>query len=165
MDFALFILLNAVLLIRPEEIMPDLAGLRIYLMVMAACLLANAPRLIAILNPAELASRPITLCVVGFWLCCMRRPAAFFLPRSDYPQSWAGLKSGEVELECVDIVYGNFVLRVVSLHPLHDVAVEFDHMQVLQLAQQGLGQRAQARADFDHEIVNFRANGSHAARP
>ncbi len=68
MDFALFILLNAVLLIRPEEIMPDLAGLRLYLMVMAMCLLASAPRLIAILNPAELTARPITMCVLGFWV-------------------------------------------------------------------------------------------------
>jgi hypothetical protein len=67
MDFALFILLNAVLLIRPEEIVPDLAGLRLYLLVMAACLVASAPRLIAILNPAELSARPITVCVLGVW--------------------------------------------------------------------------------------------------
>ena len=29
MDFALFVLLNAVLLLRPEELFPDVAGLRI----------------------------------------------------------------------------------------------------------------------------------------
>ena len=68
MDFALFILLNAVLLIRPEEIVPDLAGLRLYLLVMAACLVATAPRLIAVLNPAELSARPISMCVLGVWV-------------------------------------------------------------------------------------------------
>jgi hypothetical protein len=76
MDFALFILLNAVLLIRPEEIQPDLAGLRLYLLVMAACLVANAPRILSLLNPAELASRPITACVLGFWCAGMLTEAA-----------------------------------------------------------------------------------------
>lgn len=67
MSFWLFLLLNAVLLLRPEELFPELAGARLYLLVMAATLLAAGPRLIATLQPHALAERPITLCVLGVW--------------------------------------------------------------------------------------------------
>lgn len=67
MSLWLFLLLNAVLLIRPEELYPDLAGARLYLTVMAACLFTAGPRLIAVLQPHKLAERPITLCVIGVW--------------------------------------------------------------------------------------------------
>jgi putative inorganic carbon (HCO3(-)) transporter len=67
MSLWLFLVLNAVLLIRPEELFPELAGLRLYLVVMVACLLAAGPRLIAVLQPNRLAERPVTLCVLGVW--------------------------------------------------------------------------------------------------
>lgn len=67
MSLWLFLLLNAVLLLRPEELYPELAGVRLYLLVMAANLLAAGPRLIAALQPSRLAERPITLCVLGVW--------------------------------------------------------------------------------------------------
>ena len=67
MDFALFLVVNAVLLLRPEELFPDLAGTRIYLFSMALCVVAAAPRLAETLRPAELAERPVTCCVLGFW--------------------------------------------------------------------------------------------------
>jgi O-antigen ligase len=67
MTFWLFLLLNAVLLLRPEELYPELAGARLYLVVMLANLLAAGPRLIATLQPHRLAERPVTLCVLGVW--------------------------------------------------------------------------------------------------
>src|SRR4029434_4048871 len=65
MSCALFIVLNAVLLIRPEELWPEIAGLRLYLIVISLCLAAAAPRLLTQLSPHTLAQRPITVCVLG----------------------------------------------------------------------------------------------------
>lgn len=68
MDFALFVLLNAVMLLRPDDLFPEqFAGYRLYLLTIVPTLLAAAPRLTAALNPRELANRPITACVIGFW--------------------------------------------------------------------------------------------------
>lgn len=65
MDFALFIVLNAVLLIRPEELYPEIAGLRLYLIVILLSLLAALPKLVRQLSLDELKRRPITVCVLG----------------------------------------------------------------------------------------------------
>ena len=67
MNFALFVLLNAVLLIRPEELLPSIAGLRLYLIVIAGCLLTTGSRILEKLRPGELAAQPITVCVLGVW--------------------------------------------------------------------------------------------------
>ena len=68
MDFAVFVLLNAVLLIRPEELLPDIAGLRLYLIVISLSVLTAGPRLLNALRPAELIAQPITVCVLGVWV-------------------------------------------------------------------------------------------------
>ncbi|HEX4608662.1 MAG TPA: O-antigen ligase family protein [Urbifossiella sp.] len=65
MGYALFILLNAVLFIRPEELFPSLEGSRLYLIVMALCLLVNAPQLFRVLSSQDLATNPIGVCVLG----------------------------------------------------------------------------------------------------
>jgi hypothetical protein len=65
MSYALFILLNAILLIRPEELRPDWAGTHLYQFVIMFCLVAALPRLLEQLTPAELEVRPISVCVLG----------------------------------------------------------------------------------------------------
>jgi hypothetical protein len=65
MNFALFLLLNAVLLVRPEELYPDIAGLRLYLIVMVLCLVTSAPGVVRQLTLESLVENPITTCVVG----------------------------------------------------------------------------------------------------
>src|SRR5687768_16167067 len=65
MNFALFILLNAILLIRPEELLPDIAGLRLYLIVIVLCIATTLPGLLAQLSAPALAQRPITVCALG----------------------------------------------------------------------------------------------------
>lgn len=65
MDFVLLILLTAVMLIRPEEISPDIAGLRLYLCTIAATTMAAFPKLLAVLTPEAIRTRPITVCVLG----------------------------------------------------------------------------------------------------
>ena len=67
MNFALFLLLNAVLLIRPEELFPDIAGLRLYLIVIVLCTVTSLPRLIELLSPASLRTRPVAVCVLLFF--------------------------------------------------------------------------------------------------
>jgi putative inorganic carbon (hco3(-)) transporter len=66
MNFALFLLLNAILLIRPEELFPDLAGLRLYLIVIVLCTITSLPRLIELLSPSSLRTRPVAVCVLLF---------------------------------------------------------------------------------------------------
>jgi O-antigen ligase len=61
----LFILLNAVLFIRPAEIIPTVQGWSIYEAVILACLAASFPEVIRLLSPASLARQPITGCVLG----------------------------------------------------------------------------------------------------
>jgi putative inorganic carbon (HCO3(-)) transporter len=67
MAYWLFLLLNGVLLIRPEELFPEIEGLRLYLIVICSCIVASAPQLIERLQPQQLAERPITVCVLGIW--------------------------------------------------------------------------------------------------
>jgi hypothetical protein len=68
MGYALFIVLNAVLFIRPEELWPELAESRLYLTVMVLCLLVNLPRLAGTLSPQALAANPVGVCVLGVLL-------------------------------------------------------------------------------------------------
>jgi hypothetical protein len=64
MNFALFLLLNAILLIRPEELFPDIAGLRLYLIVIVLCTITSLPRLLDLLSPSSLRDRPVAVCVL-----------------------------------------------------------------------------------------------------
>ncbi|MEX2139926.1 MAG: O-antigen ligase family protein [Pirellulales bacterium] len=68
MDFAFFILLNAVLFIRPSEIIPDLATVPIYEIVILVCLTLTFRRIIGQLSMKSLVSRPVSLFVVGVWV-------------------------------------------------------------------------------------------------
>jgi O-antigen ligase len=68
LGFALFLLLNAVLFLRPAETIPALAGLEIYLVVILACLAASFPAVLEQFRPSELERRPITVCVLGLLL-------------------------------------------------------------------------------------------------
>src|SRR5205809_75026 len=65
MDFALFILVNATLFIRPAEVVADLEGLPLYEIVILACLVVSLPAVIAQLSTASMIEQPITTCVIG----------------------------------------------------------------------------------------------------
>jgi hypothetical protein len=53
-DFVLFLVLNGVLFIRPEELIPSIAGLQIYYWVILANLLVCAPAILKQLDPNDL---------------------------------------------------------------------------------------------------------------
>jgi O-antigen ligase len=64
--FGLFLLLNAVLFIRPSEIFPDLAEVPIYYYVILPCIVLSLPALLfRVLTFRSLAEQPISLCVLG----------------------------------------------------------------------------------------------------
>ena len=63
MDFALFLLLNVVLLLRPDDHFPGLVAVRPYLVTIVLTTLAAWPKLLARL--AGLADRPTAVCVLG----------------------------------------------------------------------------------------------------
>src|SRR5689334_11470998 len=63
--WVLFLLLNAVLILRPADIVPELEGLPIYNVVILSCLVASLPAVLYQLRPGVLAQRPITVCVFG----------------------------------------------------------------------------------------------------
>ena len=65
LGFVLFLILNAVLFIRPAEVLPSLASLPIYEVLILCCLVASAKEIIPQLGLTSLLTRPVTLCVLG----------------------------------------------------------------------------------------------------
>src|SRR5947209_564283 len=63
--FALFLVLNATLFVRPAEVVPALLGWEIYQALILLCLLASFPAILAQLQARALESRPITVFVLG----------------------------------------------------------------------------------------------------
>jgi putative inorganic carbon (hco3(-)) transporter len=71
LDFLLFIILNAVLFIRPAEIVPALAQTPIYGCVIVVCLVVSLPAVLNQLSPVSLEERPITTCLVGILIAIL----------------------------------------------------------------------------------------------
>src|SRR5262245_23347788 len=65
LPFLLLLAVNATLLIRPAEIVPELAGLPIFQVLILASLALSLPAVAARLSPAALLAQPITTCVLG----------------------------------------------------------------------------------------------------
>lgn len=65
LSFYLFVILNIVLLLRPQEIYPRLEVLHPYELTMLACLASCWPRILRKLRWGELKRAPITVCVLG----------------------------------------------------------------------------------------------------
>ena len=65
--FAMFLLVNAFLFLRPSDIYPPLYGVEIYQYVIALCLLLSFPALIDLFSSGRLASMPVAACVLGLF--------------------------------------------------------------------------------------------------
>lgn len=65
MRFFLFILVNAVLFVRPAELIPELDGAPIYEAAILACLAVSVPGLAEQLKARRLIQSPIAVCVLG----------------------------------------------------------------------------------------------------
>jgi putative inorganic carbon (HCO3(-)) transporter len=66
---AFFILVNAVLFVRPAEIIPGLEDWPIYGVLMTCALIIALPLILQQLTYASLSRRPITVCVLGLFIC------------------------------------------------------------------------------------------------
>jgi hypothetical protein len=64
-DFFVFLILNGILFIRPEELFPAIAGLQLYYWVICANLVICGGKIIYQIQPGELAKTPVTVCVLG----------------------------------------------------------------------------------------------------
>jgi hypothetical protein len=107
MGFFLFLLVNAVLFIRPAEIVPALVGWPIYEAVIIADLLVSLPALLRQLTPRSLAERPLTACVLGML-------AAVVLSHLSHLFLWGARHSG-IEFTKVLLYYLLLVANVNTL--------------------------------------------------
>lgn len=67
--YVLFMLANAMLFIRPAEIMPALGDIQIYLMLISGAMLFSIPDLHNQLRLKTLRQQPVNLCVLGVTMC------------------------------------------------------------------------------------------------
>jgi hypothetical protein len=70
-DFFLLVLVNAALFIRPSEIIPDLAAVPIYNILISSCLLVSLPAWTNELTHRRRVETPITVCVLGMLAALM----------------------------------------------------------------------------------------------
>jgi len=66
--YALFLVLNAVLFLRPTELIPDLEGLPIYEIVILSCMAFSWKPVLEQLHGRSLMRQPVTVCVLGLWV-------------------------------------------------------------------------------------------------
>jgi hypothetical protein len=85
MAFALFLLVNAMLFIRPAEFHPALYGLPVYEVCILACLAVSYPSVVAQVRPGELAARPVNACAAGMLAAIVLSHAANLEPE----RAWA----------------------------------------------------------------------------
>jgi O-antigen ligase len=95
--FYLFILLNAILFIRPAEVVPALEGLPIYQAVILACIASSWGAIRAQLTWQSLKANPLTACVLGILVALVLSHLAHL--------SFFGIKEGGVEFAKVVIYY------------------------------------------------------------
>ncbi|MDB5357474.1 MAG: hypothetical protein JWN24_3927 [Phycisphaerales bacterium] len=122
LGFSLFILLNAVLFVRPAEIIPSLEALPIYEVVILLCLLASIPAVLPQLAWSSLKRNPITLCVLGLLpaiflshltngdLWSARMGALMFLKVVIYYLLLVGLVNSAARLRTFLLVIAGFIL-------------------------------------------------------
>lgn len=99
--FLLLLLLTPVVLIHPEEVWPVLGAAPLFKLLALACLVVSLPRVTAQFAAASLASRPITVCVLGVF-------AAVVLSHLSHFSLWGARTSAAEYFKCVIL----FVLLV-----------------------------------------------------
>src|SRR5947208_461473 len=65
MGFALFLVVNGMLFVRPAEFHPGLLGMPVYEVCIVACLAVSYPAVAARLDPRDLAAKPVNACAAG----------------------------------------------------------------------------------------------------
>jgi O-antigen ligase len=65
MDFAAFLLVTVLLLVRPQDFLEQLQEVPVYQAAMFACLAINLPKVLRQLRPGRLRVEPVTVCVLA----------------------------------------------------------------------------------------------------
>src|SRR5687767_8359351 len=65
LGFFLFLIVNAALFIRPNDIFDELMGFEFYRYILLVCLAVSFPAVLDRLSPEKLDSRPIDVCVLA----------------------------------------------------------------------------------------------------
>lgn len=76
MGFALFLLVNLTLFVRPMEIVPDLEGVRLYEALILSSLVLSLPEILHFFSVRPLSTQPVTLCVFGLMCTTLLSKAA-----------------------------------------------------------------------------------------
>lgn len=63
--FFMFVLVNAALFVRPNELFPDLGDIQLYMVLILACLVISLPAVLRQLTPNAILSQPVTACMLG----------------------------------------------------------------------------------------------------
>src|SRR5690349_13125108 len=88
LGFALFVVLNAILFVRPGDIIPALLGWDLYFACILACLACSFPVLFEQLAPQSLERRPITVCVLGLLLAVALSHLSHARLDAAFDESW-----------------------------------------------------------------------------
>ncbi|WP_422925449.1 O-antigen ligase family protein [Singulisphaera sp. PoT] len=97
MGFTLFILVNAILFIRPAELVPAMAGLPIYNILISASLAVSFSKVTGQLSSNSLRDNPINACVLGLLISIILSHLTHF--------SFSAAKEGGVEFAKVLLYY------------------------------------------------------------
>jgi O-antigen ligase len=90
--FAMFLLVNAFLFLRPSDVYPPLYGVEIYQYVIAACLLLSLPALIDLFSGGRLGSMPVAACVLGLFPFVFASNVVNLGPEEAFGQTFAFAK-------------------------------------------------------------------------
>jgi hypothetical protein len=78
MAYPLFILVNAILIIRPSEIFAELYGVELYFYAIALCAVVAVPEVIRYLTAEPIEKRAVTLCVFAILVFAVLSPLSRF---------------------------------------------------------------------------------------
>src|SRR5262249_57916104 len=76
-DFALFLLVTAILFIRPTDFVPGLEGMQLYLVAIVPCILLSWHRLVPQVSLAGLRERPVLVFGIGILLAAVLSAVRF----------------------------------------------------------------------------------------
>lgn len=93
LPFGLFILVNAVLFIRPAELIPELENLPLYEVAILMAIAAAAPHMLAQFSGRSLVSLPVTAFVLGLLVAVALSHLAWFAVSAAFDSGFCSSRS------------------------------------------------------------------------
>ena len=92
LGFGLFLLLNAILFLRPTEVIASLSGVQLFEGVILSCFAVSFPAVFNQLRPQRLKGAPITCCVLGLLVAVAFSHLSHLRPREAFTESFSFFK-------------------------------------------------------------------------